>query len=74
MRFIKDDYACDMRCCTLEENDDQKDEHRGEQISKVGQVGSVESLLESPDLVLAGDQEVEQSDQCTLRWSSIEYI
>ena len=43
-----------------------EDEDGGEEVHQVGQVLPVESLPESPDLVLSGGQEVEQSDHGAL--------
>ena len=47
-----------------------EDEDGGEEVHQVGQVLPVESLPESPDLVLSGGQEVEQSDHGALELSA----
>ena len=51
----------------MEVNHHTEDEDGGEEVHQVGQVLPVESLPESPDLVLPGGQEVEQSDHGTLK-------
>ena len=47
-----------------------KDEDCCEEVHQVGEVLSVESLPESPDLVLPGGQEVEQSDHGALEFGA----
>jgi hypothetical protein len=47
---------------TLEVNDNKEDEDGGKKVGAVGQVLAVERLLESTDLVTAGDEKVEEGD------------
>ena len=52
----------------LEVHDHEEHDHGGEEISDVGKTRTVESIAESADLVLAGDQAVEKSDDGTLEF------
>ena len=54
----------------LEVYDHTKDEDSGHEVHEVGQVLPVESLPQSPDLVLPGGEQMEQSNQSTLKLSS----
>ena len=55
----------------LEVNNDEDDHDSGQQIGQVGGVLSVEGVLEGIDLVALGEQEVEQSNDGTLEFSSL---
>eukprot|EP00963_Diacronema_lutheri_P014065 scaffold2858_cov659-Pavlova_lutheri.AAC.36 len=46
----------------LEVDDDQEDHHGRQEVGDVGKVLPVERLLERPQLVVAGDQQVKQGD------------
>lgn len=50
----------------LEVDDDNKHEGGGQQVGAVGEILTVESLPQSSALVRLGDQQVEQSNDCTL--------
>jgi hypothetical protein len=47
---------------TLEVDDNKEDKYSGQKVGAVGQILAVESLLESTDLVTAGDEKVEEGD------------
>lgn len=49
----------------MEVDDDEEDSNRSHQVHQVGQVLSVEGFTETPDLVSACSQQVEQSDDGT---------
>lgn len=53
-------------CTNLEVDDDSEDEDGGHQVHEVGQVLAVESLTESADLVVAGGEQVEESNDGSL--------
>jgi len=55
---------------SLEVNDDAEDENSGEQVGQVRQVLSSKSLLECTNLVLSGDQKMEESDDSSLEFGS----
>lgn len=55
---------------SLEVDDDEEDKSGSQQIGDVWQVLSVEGLLESADLVVSGDQEVDQGDESSLELGS----
>ena len=55
----------------LEVDDDQCDYNSGEQVAKVRCVLSVDSLLQAVDLVWLCQQEVEESDDASLEFSSL---
>lgn len=57
----------DLNSETLEVDDGNKDHDGGQQVHDVGEVLSVEGLLESTLLVGPGHQEVEESDNSTLK-------
>ena len=52
---------------SLKVNDNDKDEDGGEEIGQVGKILSVESFLESADLVVAGNEQVEESNNGSLK-------
>ena len=54
----------------LEVYDHTEDEDSGHEVHEVGQVLPVEGLPQSPDLVLPGGEQMEQSNQSTLKLSS----
>ena len=54
----------------LEVYDHTEDEDGGHEVHEVGQVLPVEGLPQSPDLVLPGGEQMEQSNQSTLKLSS----
>ncbi len=56
---------------SLEVDDDQEDEDGGEQVVKVGETLSVESLLEGGDLVGFSDQKVEESNNGSFVLSTV---
>ena len=53
----------------LEVDDDQEDGDGGQQLHDVGQVLAIEGLLQGPRLVRAGDEQMEQGDDCPLKLS-----
>ena len=55
---------------SLEVDDDGEDEDGGEEVGKIGEVLAVDGLLEGADLVIAGDEEVEKSDDGSLELGS----
>mmetsp|Transcript_1937 Transcript_1937/g.5612 ORF Transcript_1937/g.5612 Transcript_1937/m.5612 type:complete len:425 (-) Transcript_1937:27-1301(-) len=55
---------------SLEVDDDGEDEDGGGEVGKVGEVLAVDGLLEGADLVIAGDEEMEESDDGSLELSS----
>ena len=55
----------------LEVDDDQEDDHCGQQIGDVGEVGAVEGRLEGLELVAARDQHLEQGDERTLKLGTL---
>ena len=54
----------------LEVYDDSEDENGGHEVHEVGQVLPVEGLSQSPHLVLAGGQQVEEGNHSTLELGS----
>jgi len=56
---------------SLEVDDDQCDYNSGKQVAKVRCVLSVDSLLQAVDLVWLSQQEVEESDDASLEFSSL---
>ena len=51
----------------LEVYDDEEDGDSCHQVHQVGEVLSVESLTETPDFVSSGGEQVEESDDCSLK-------
>lgn len=54
----------------MEVDDNQKDQHGREEIGQVRQVAAVECLLNRADLVVAGDQQVDQSNESAFKLGS----
>lgn len=53
------------------EIDDDKDNHDGgNEVGEVGCIASVKSLLKSNQLIVLGDQEMEESNNCTFEFIS----
>jgi len=57
---------------TLEVDDDDEDQDSGKEVGQVGEVGAVECLTESTNLVWAGDQKVEESNDGSFEFLSCE--
>ncbi len=55
---------------SLEVYDEHKHEHGGQEVGHVGQVLAVESLLQSADLVLLGDEQMEERNDGSFKFSS----
>lgn len=63
--------ACEVTATThLEVYDYSKDEYGGNQIHEVGQVLPVEGLSQSTHFVCPGGQQMEKSDDCSLKLSA----
>lgn len=54
----------------LEVNDDAKHEDGGQEVHQVGQVLSVEGLSQGPHLVVLGGQQMEESNNSSLKFSA----
>ncbi len=54
----------------LEVDDNGEDEHGSQQVGQVGQVLAIEGFLERTDLVVAGREQVEQSDDGALEFGT----
>jgi len=61
---------CEETAAHLEVYDYSKDEYGGNQIQEVGQVLPVESLSQSAHFVCPGGQQMEESDDCSLKLSA----
>ena len=55
---------------SLEVDNDGEDEDGSEQVGKVGEILAVDGLLEGADLVIAGDEKVEESDDGSLEFGT----
>ena len=54
----------------LKVNDNDKDKDSGEKVGQVGKILTVEGLFESANLVVAGDEQVEKSNNGSLEFSA----
>lgn len=59
-------HEADLDLDVLEEDDSEEDENGGEHVGEVWKVGPEHGFLDSPELVLPGDKEVEEGDDGTL--------
>ena len=55
---------------SLEVNDNEEDEHRGKEVTEIGQVLSVEGLVEGSYFVLSGQEEMDEGNESSLEFSA----
>jgi len=64
----------DVHTEALEVNNDEEHDHSSDEVRHVGQVGAEESFTKSTDLVVASDEQLEESDDSTLKLCATAHV